>query len=122
MSAADHLRTYAEGWTKGDANTLLRAASESYTLDDPNTGKITKSKLAEYLSGVKQIVRTLRGGNLPDPFMEFSEIISEEKEGVMTAWCWWSIPGTDIKGSGLIKIGADGVRSEVLAYYTKLPG
>jgi hypothetical protein len=98
MSAADHLGTYAEGWTKGDANTILKAVSDDYTFDDPNAGKIAKSKFAEYVSGVKETVRSLRGGNL------------------------WSIPGTDIKGSGLIKVGADGVRSEVITYYAKLPG
>ncbi len=122
MSAADHLGTYAEGWTKGDADTILKAVSDDYTFDDPNTGKVAKSKFAEYLSGVKETVRSLRGGNLPDPFMELSEVVTQENEGVITAWCWWAIPGTDIKGSGLIKVGADGVHTEVITYYTKLPG
>jgi hypothetical protein len=36
--------------------------------------------------------------------MELSEVVTEEKEGVTTAWCWWAIPGTDIKGSGPIKV------------------
>jgi len=122
MSAADHLGTYTEGWTKGDVNTILKAVSEGYTFDDPNAGKVAKSKFGEYVSGMKETVRSLRGGNLPDPFMELSEVVTQEKEGEITAWCWWSIPGTDIKGSGLIKVGADGVRSEVITYYTKLPG
>jgi len=122
MSAADHLGTYAEGWTKGDANTILKAVSDDYTFDDPNAGKIAKSEFAEYLSGMKETVRSLRRGNLPDPFMELSEVVTQENEGGITAWCWWAIPGTDIKGSGLIKVGADGVRSEVITYYTKLPG
>ena len=122
MSAADHLGTYAEGWTKGDADTILKALSDDYTFDDPNAGKIAKSKFAEYLSGMKETVRSLRGGNLAEPFMELSEIVTQENEGVITAWCWWAIPGTDIKGSGLIKVGADGVHSEVITYYVKLPG
>ncbi len=122
MSAADHLGTYAEGWTKGDTDTILKAVSEDYTFDDPNAGKIAKSKFAEYLSGMKETVRSLRGGNLAEPFMELSEIVTQENEGVITAWCWWAIPGTDIKGSGLIKVGADGVHSEVITYYVKLPG
>jgi hypothetical protein len=53
--------------------------------------------------------------------MELSEVVTEEKEGVLTAWCWWAIPGTQIKGSGLIKVGSEGVQSEMLTYYTKLP-
>ncbi len=122
MSAADHLGPYAEGWTKGDTDTILKAVSDDYTFDDPNAGKIAKSEFAEYLSGVKETVRSLRSGNLPDPFMELSEVVTQETEGVITAWCWWAIPGTDIKGSGLIKVRADGVRSEVITYYTKLSG
>jgi hypothetical protein len=110
MSAADHLGTYAEGWTKGDADTILKAVSDDYTFDDPNAGKIAKSEFAGYLSGMKETVRSLRGGNLPDPFMALTEVVTHEEEGVLTA------------GSGLIKINAQGVRSEVITYYSKLPG
>ena len=122
MSAADHLGTYAEGWTKGDRDTILKAVSDDFTFDDPNAGKIAKGELAEYLSGMKETVRSLRGSNLPDPFIELSEVITQESEGVLTVWCWWAVPGTDLKGSGLIKVGDDGVRSEVITYYTSLPG
>ncbi len=119
MSAADYLGTYAEGWIKGDANTILKVVTDGYTFDDPNAGKITKSKFAEYLSEVKETVRSLRGGKVSDTLIEFSDIVTKEDQGIMTAWCWWAIPGTDLKGSGLIKIGADGVRSEVITYYAK---
>ena len=122
MSTADHLSTYAEGWTKGDADILLKALSDDYTFDDPNAGKIAKSEMAEYMSGFKETIRSLRGGDLPEPFLEVSEIVTQEEEGVLTAWCWWAVPGTEIKGSGLIKVGPEGVRSEVITYYTKLPG
>ncbi len=57
-----------------------------------------------------------------DKFMEISEVLTDEKDGILTAWCWWAIPGTNIRGSGLIKVGSEGVRSEVITYYTKLPG
>ena len=122
MSADDHLGTYAEGWTKGDATTILRAVSDHYTLDDPNAGKITKGAFGEYLSKLKQTVRSVRGGGLPEPFMELSEVTTRDDQGILTAWCWWSVPGTGIQGSGLIKVGTEGVLSEVIAYYTKLPG
>ena len=78
MSAADHLGAYAEGWTKGDGNTILKALSDDFTFDDPNAGRIAKGEFAEYLSGMKEIVRSLRGGNLPDPFMELSEVVTQE--------------------------------------------
>lgn len=122
MNANDHLGVYAEGWIKGDAETILRAVTDDYTFDDPNAGKILRGELADYLSGMKESLRSLCGGSLPDPFMELTEVVTQEAEGVLTAWCWWAVPGTDIKGSGLIKAGAEGVRSEVITYYTKLPG
>ena len=122
MNAADHLGVYAEGWTKGDAETILRAVTDSFTFDDPNAGTIPKSKFVDYLSGMRETVRSLCGGNLPDPFLELSEVVTQESDGMLTAWCWWAVPGTELKGSGLIKVGSEGVHSEVITYYTSLPG
>ena len=121
MTAADYLGIYAEGWTNGDADTILQAVSDDFTFDDPNTGKIRKSELTEYVAGMKETVRSILGGDLPEPFLELSEVITQENDGETTAWAWWVVPGTELKGSGLIKVGADGVRSEVITYYTKLP-
>lgn len=120
MGASEHLGVYAEGWTNGDADTILKATSADYTFDDPNSGVIPKKEFARYLAGLKETVKSQRGGGLPKPFMELSEVVTQENEGAMTAWCWWVIPGTDIKGSALIKIGPEGVRSEVITYYSKL--
>ena len=121
MTAADYLGIYAEGWTKGDADTILQAISDDYIFDDPNTGKITKNELTEYVAGMKETVRSMLGGDLSGPLLELSEVITQENDGETTAWVWWVVPGTELKGSGLIKVGAEGVRSEVLTYYTKLP-
>ena len=122
MSASEYLGTYAEGWTKGDADTILKAVTENFTFDDPNAGIISKNEFANYLANLKETVSTHSGGTLPEPFMELSEVLTDEKEGVLTAWCWWAIPGTEMKGSGLIKVGTEGVQSEVISFYTKLPG
>jgi hypothetical protein len=122
MSATEHLGTYAEGWTKGDAETILKALAADYTLDDPNSGVISKNAFSSYLGDLKEHVASLCGGQVPDPFMELSEVLTQEDGGVITAWCWWGISGTEIKGSGLIKVDSTGVRSEVLTYYTKLGG
>ena len=122
MNAAEHLGTYAEGWTKGDADTILKATAEDFTFDDPNSGVVSRNAFSNYLGDLKETVASLCGGRVPDPFMELSEVLTQEAEGVLTAWCWWTIPGTEIKGSGLIKVDATGVRSEVITYYTKLSG
>ena len=121
MSAADHLGAYAEGWTNGDADKIIGSVSDGFVLDDPSEGKAGKADIANYLAGMKKAVASMRGEVYLGPFMELTEVTTREDDGVLTAWCWWSIPGTALQGSGLIKVGDDGVQSEKLAYYTKLP-
>ena len=120
MAAADHLNRYAEGWTKGDGNIIVESLDDSYNLDDPNSGIISKAAMPEYLAGMKSLVDSIRG-TTSAPFMEVSELLTQEAEGVLTAWVWWSVPETPIQGGGLIKVGDNGVLSERLTYYTKLP-
>ncbi len=121
MSAADHLGAYAEGWTNGDADKIIGSVSDDYVLDDPNGGKTGKVDFANYLAGMKEAVASMRSDNYSGPFMKLTEVTTREDGGVLTAWCWWSIPGTALQGAGLIKVGDDGVRSEKLTFYTKLP-
>ncbi|MFT5116191.1 MAG: hypothetical protein ACI8P9_005557 [Parasphingorhabdus sp.] len=121
MNATDYLGQYAEGWTNGDANTILNAVSDNYLFDDPNAGKFTKHTFPEYLESMKDTARSLLNDKLPQPFLAISEVVTQEAEGEITAWVWWTVPGTEIKGGGLIKVGAEGVHSEVITYYAKLP-
>jgi hypothetical protein len=121
MNAGDKLGRYAEGWTKGDAEMILSVASESFVFDDPNAGAIAREDFAEYLAGLREVVAAARGTGSSETFMEISEVVTQETDGGLTASCWWAIPGTDLQGGGLIKVGNDGVKSERIAYYTKLP-
>jgi len=121
MNTADFLGTYAEGWTNGNSDTILRATSDSFVFDDPNAGKVAKEEFQEFFAGLKEAVASLRGAGQEGPFMELTEVVTKDDGDVLTASCWWEIPGTDIQGSGLIKVANDGVVSERIAYYTKLP-
>ena len=49
MSAKDHLSRYADGWMKGDLETILSSVSSDFVFDDPNEGQITKEKLPTYM-------------------------------------------------------------------------
>ena len=120
MSAKDYLGRYADGWSKGDPEIILSSVSSDFVLDDPNEGQITKEQLPTYMGQLKEIVSSLRGTDSETQFMELSEVVTQEEGDGLTAWCWWEIPGTELKGSGLIKVGPEGVRSERLTYYTKL--
>lgn len=120
MSAADHLGKYAQGWTTGDIETLVSSLSPEYVLDDPNEGRIPRAELAAYFDELKRTLDRLRGGPPSGNMLELSDVVTHEEGGVLTAWCWWTFPGTPIEGSGLIKVGDEGVRSERLAFYTRL--
>lgn len=119
MASTDHLNAYAEGWSKGDAAIVIGSLDDGYTLDDPNAGTISKEAFSDYLAGFIQQVESIRG-KTGGVLIELSELVTQEEAGILTAWAWWSVPGTDIQGAGLIKVGDTGVLSERLTYYTKL--
>ncbi len=112
MSAADHLGAYAEGWTNGDADKIIGSLADGYVLDDPNDGMIGEADFAKHLAGMKEAVASLRGEDYSGPFMELAEVTIREDGGVLTAWCWWSIPDTAFQGAGVIRVSDDGVQSD----------
>ena len=120
MAAGDHLNQYAEGWTKGDAATILESLDSSYEMDDPNARVIKKAGFAEYFEAFKGQVAGIRGQNSAT-LIELTEIVTQAEGDNLTAWAWWAVPGTPIQGAGLIKVGPNGVSSERLTFYTKLP-
>lgn len=121
MARTDFLQQYAEGWSKGDANIIVASLDDSFHLDDPNSGSIPKTGMREYLAGMVELVDNIRGTSGQQPLVELSEVVTSEEGNLLTAWCWWSIPNTPIQGGGLIKVGDNGVVSERLVYYTRLP-
>ena len=120
MAASDHLNRYAEGWTKGDSGIIVESMDDSYQMDDPNSGVIPKAAFAEYLATFKGQVDSIRGQSTA-PLLEFADLVTQGEGEDLTAWVWWAVPGTPIQGAGLIKVGPNGVLSERLAFYTKLP-
>ena len=70
---------------------------------------------------MKASAASMRGADQEGAFMVLSEVITMDGDDGLTASCWWEILGTNIQGSGLIKVANDGVVSEQIAYYTKLP-
>ena len=120
MAKSDYLNQYAEGWVKGDAAIIMGSLDDSYQMDDPNAGKISKQAFTAYFGELKQQVKSM-GGGTGGNFLDVSELVTQEEGGELTAWIWWVFPGTGIEGSGLIKVGDSGVLAERLAFYTKLP-
>jgi len=121
MKLTEYLGAYAEGWTKGDVDRILGAAADAFVFDDPNAKQISKGDFKAFFSSMKETVATLRGGAYEGPFMELSEVLTMSDGDELTASCWWEIPGTSLCGGGLIKVTNDGVLTERITYYTRLP-
>ena len=96
MASADHLNTYADGWTTGDVAIIISSLDNGYTLDDSNAGTISKEAMSEYLVGFKQQVESIRG-NTDSPLLEISELVTQGQAGILIAWVWWSVPGPRYK-------------------------
>jgi hypothetical protein len=121
MTIPDYIATYSEGWTLGDSEKIMSVVSDNMVLDDPNTGKITREALPNYIAGLKNAVEELRAGAVEDKLMEMSEVVIKDDETPASIWAWFTIPGTLLAGSVLIKVANDGVVEERIAYYTPLP-
>lgn len=121
MTISDFIGAYAEGWTIGDPAKIIGATAPEYVFDDPNAGEIRRDAFDEYFQALSSTLKDLRQGAGGGNFLDLTEVVINETADGATVWCWWEAPGTGIGGSGLIKVGPQGVISEKITYYTKLP-
>ena len=121
MSIQDTIAAYAEGWTLGDSEKIMSAVSPDMVLDDPNVGRIDRDALPDYIAGLKNAVAELRAGETHDTLMDMSEVVIKDDETPVSIWAWFTVPGTALAGSALIKVAEAGVIEERIAYYTSLP-
>lgn len=122
MSIQEHLSAFAEGWNRGDLKQIMSSLAPDFRLHDPNAGEFDKNAIPAYFDGLKETVAGIRKDSRTEPLMEMSEVVMNEAEGIASVWAWWTVPGTSISGSALLKVTDEGIRSERLSYYTKLPG
>ena len=121
MNTNELIDTYLEGWRLGDPNLSLSVTAQGFYYIDPNTGKIPRDEFVEFMNAFKADASKLCNETLPEPFLEYSNIVIQEEGSVFTVWCWWRVNGTDFQGSALIKASTEGILSEQIAYFTKLP-
>ncbi len=116
MSKRAYYRTlYGEGWKTFDGEKLTSAVADGFELDDPALPKpVTKATLVEYVTSLNE--RAKAAGATGE--MEISDIVAQDKDGVLLEWTWWKFPGTDMEGAGMLKVTDDGVVYERIAYYT----
>ena len=115
---AEHLNAYAAGWMSGDTAKILDGAAPGFVYDDPQVGLIDRDAFPTYFAELVRELDMQRGGPPDGSLIELSHVVSEEADGVLTAWAWWSFPGTGIEGGALIEVGDAGVSSERIAYHS----
>ena len=120
----DILSQYAEGWIQGDAAKIMAACAPAYQIYDPDlASSIGLLDFAAYFGKLKDSAEASarsEGHPVTQPFLELTEVVTQDDGHTLTAWCWWKIPGNGLEGSGLIKVTDQGVVSEKLAYYIGL--
>ncbi len=121
MAIAQKIETYLEGWRLGDGALSLSATAPGFYYDDPNTGRIARFEFVGFVEDFKDAARALNNGQLADPFLKYTDVVLQDNGTSTTVWCWWHARETELQGSALIKVSAEGVLHERIAYFSRLP-
>ncbi len=115
--ALDHLNHYLEGWRQGNGEMSKQSTVSEFYYDDPNSCRVFRKDFVKFVEEFKAAAAELLDGDLPNPFLDYTHQVVDN--GI--AWCWWKVRGTTFEGSALITFTDEGVTSEKIAYFTKLP-
>lgn len=87
--------------------------------DDPDTGRIERHQLVQFVDDFKQTAVDM-GEENAIPCLNYSAVVIDYDVSLVTVWCWWHVAGTSLQGCALIKVGEGGVLHEKIAYFAKL--
>ena len=97
----ENLALYTEGWANGDAEKVLQAVAPSYQYGDP-LGQASREEFREFH-------RDFKYGDT----MSIDGVVSYEVGDKLMAGFIWG--AGDLRGTGLITVGANGVEREECA-------
>jgi hypothetical protein len=100
---AQYLGQYAEGWTTGDTARILDSAAPGFVFTDPD-GAVPKATFPAYHARFKEQAA---------PTMNITGVVTYEVGDKLLACCYWE--AGQIRGTGLITVGNDGVEREDVA-------
>ena len=109
---------YIQGWCELDANKLIQAVTDDFLFDDPaEPAPIGKADLGDYMR--RWDVRTRRLG--ADNLWILADEVRQDRDGILTDWEWWELPGSPLKGMALVKTSDQGVLLERITYFDRGP-
>ena len=109
---------YIQGWYELDANKLIQAVTDDFLFDDPAApAPIGKAALGDYMR--RWDVRTRRLG--ADNLWILADEVRQDRDGILTDWEWWELPGSPLKGMALVKTSDQGVLLERITYFDRGP-
>ena len=109
---------YIQGWYELDANKLIHAVTDDFPFDDPaEPAPIGKADLGDYMR--RWDVRTRRLG--ADNLWILADEVRQDRDGILTDWEWWELPGSPLKGMALVKTSDQGVLLERITYFDRGP-
>ena len=109
---------YIQGWYELDANKLIQAVTDDFLFDDPaEPAPISKADLGDYMR--RWDVRTRRLG--ADNLWILADEVRQDRDGILTDWEWWELPGSPLKGMALVKTSDQGVLLERITYFDRGP-
>ena len=109
---------YIQGWYELDANKLIQAVTDDFLFDDPaEPAPIGTADLGDYMR--RWDVRTRRLG--ADNLWILADEVRQDRDGILTDWEWWELPGSPLKGMALVKTSDQGVLLERITYFDRGP-
>jgi hypothetical protein len=121
VSVRHYIDTYLKGWELGDGALSLSVTADSFCYDDPNSGRIPRAEFVQFVEDFKSAAVDMGGAVNANPFLQYDDVVIKDDELPATVWCWWQAVGTELQGSALVKVGAEGVLHEKIAYFSRLP-
>jgi hypothetical protein len=115
------IETYLKGWKLADGELSLTVTADSFHYDDPNTGRIERHELIQFVNDFKSAAVEMGAEENACPFLIYSDVVIDYNTSPVTVWCWWQANGTDLQGCALLKVSEDGVLHEKIAYFSPLP-
>lgn len=116
MSRLASLDRFIDGWRAGDPDVIATALADDFVFHNPRAGPVRKADFKDYFAGLRGMMDEL--GRTPDgPFMGLSDHAFHDDGETLTAWVWWTIPGTPASGAGLVKATDAGVVAHWVTYH-----